>query len=104
MWNWLALLATPVVSLTVLGLGFALVTPSCAHQTLVWLHAVHATGVLLGLCFSAGALWQRGSAREGERAARRHFVHAMAVPVALLFTLVMAAQWFVAWVLSPCAA
>jgi hypothetical protein len=104
MWNWLALLATPLLSLTVLGLGFALVTPSCAHQTLAWLHAVHAAGVLLGLCFSAGALWQRGRGREGDREARRHFVHAMAVPVGLLFTLVMAAQWLVAWMLSPCAA
>ena len=108
MWNWLALLGTPVVSLTVLALGFALVTPSCAHQTLAWVHSVHAVGVVLGLVFSVGAARQRATSRDrlapADMQARRHFVHAMALPVGLLFTLVMVAEWFVAWVLSPCAA
>ena len=105
MWNWLALVGTPLVSLAVLATGFASVSPSCAHQSTAWLHALHGAGVLVGLGLSVGAWRARGRnlGRGADAQARRDFVNAMALPVGLLFTLVMLAEWFTAWVLSPCA-
>ena len=105
MWNWLALFGTPLLSLAVLGLAFSGVSASCARQDTAWLHALHAAGVLLGIGLAAAA-WRARAARRTEAAdalARRGFVHAMAAPVAGLFTLVMLAEWFAVWVLSPCA-
>ena len=108
MGTWLALLGTPFLALGNLGVLYALVTPSCANQTSAVLHAVSL------LSFAASlALWWLG-AREGsppwvredagDPAARRQFLTRMARWCAPLFSLVIAAQWFCIWVLSPCAA
>lgn len=102
MWNWLALLGTPTLSLTVLSVAFALVTPSCARQSMAWLHVLHAAGVGLGLCFTAAAWLQRGHASSTNAANRQRFVHRMAAPLGFLFTMVMLAQWVATWILSPC--
>lgn len=109
MWTWLALLGTPLVSLGNLGIAHALATPSCAHQTQLWLHALHAFDVLLCLLLLAMAWREHGlpaGSRDdgGSSPERRRFVGALAVPTAALFTLVTFAQWLAVWVLSPCAA
>jgi hypothetical protein len=104
---WLALLGTPLVSLGNLGLAYALVTPSCGHQTTTALHGVSA--VSLAACAVLAWLAYRATMPAGPRddggdpATRRLFVARMAWWVALLFSLVTAAQWLCIWILSPCA-
>ncbi len=104
---WLALLGTPLISLGHLGAVYALVTPSCSHQTTAALHGVSVLS--LAACVLLAWLAHRSlhpaHLREdsGEPASRRLFVATMGWWVALLFSLVTAAQWFCIWVLSPCA-
>ncbi|RZL31914.1 MAG: hypothetical protein EOP35_21045 [Rubrivivax sp.] len=108
MWSWLALLVTPLVSLGNLGLAHALVTPSCAHQTELGLHALHAASVALCLLLLVMA-WREHGLPTGRRddgsatPVRQRFIGALALPSAALFTLVTGAQWASVWVMSPCA-
>jgi hypothetical protein len=112
-WTWLALIGTPLVSLANLGMAHALTTPSCAHQTEVWLHLLHAAsiGLCLGLCLVFVLMaWRHRAPSAGQRddaadlATRQRFVSSISVPTGVLFTLVTLMQWVSVWVLSPCAA
>jgi hypothetical protein len=104
---WLALLGTPLISLGHLGAVYALVTPSCSQQTTAALHTVSVVSLAACAVLAWLALRRIGPAglREdgGDPAARRLFVARMAWWVALLFSLVTAAQWLCIWILSPCA-
>src|SRR4051812_34881042 len=108
LWTWLALIATPLLSLANLSISHALTTPSCAQQTELWLHALNAGDLVLSLALLALA-WREHGLPAGERddgaeaATRRRFLGSLAVPAAALFTLVTLAQWLSVWVLSPCA-
>ncbi|QGW80657.1 hypothetical protein [Variovorax paradoxus] len=112
--TWLALLAVPAFALLYQTLAYAAVPQACDLQSLFLLHAL-SFSALLG-CLAPTLLsaheWHRlGSAPRSDRildsdaampAVRQRFMAAAATGVGALFTLVVAAQWFAAWVLSPC--
>lgn len=109
--NWPALLLAPFLALTNLSITYALATPECSRQSDVAMHAVSA--IILAICvivtFQAWRNWlaQGGGsapARADDSALRGRFVSAVAGMVGLLSCLVVIAQWFPQWVLSPCAA
>jgi hypothetical protein len=110
MWTWLALLGTPLLSLSNLAISHALATPSCAHQAERWLHGANALHVALCVLLLVMAWRDTGAWPAFHRddaadpATRRRFVSSMALPCALLFTAVTLAQWLAVWVMSPCAA
>jgi hypothetical protein len=111
---WLALLVVPALALAYQTLAYAAVPPSCAAQSLRALHTL-SVGALLA-CLAATLLaaseWRRlGRDRPGgagldsdaiEPASRHRFLAAVATRIGAFFTLVVACQWFAAWVLSPC--
>jgi hypothetical protein len=115
--NWPALLVAPTLALTNLTVTYALVTPSCSRQDMTAPNVVSALLLLLCVWMSWGALsnWRHavalgggGSSSAGEGASdsapeRRPFVALVATMVGALSCLVVIAQWFPQWVLSPCA-
>jgi hypothetical protein len=108
--NWPALLIAPSLALTNLSITYALATPECSRQSDVSMNIVSA--VILGICviltFIAWRNWlaQGGGqapTRQDDAALRGRFMSAVAGMVGLLSCLVVLAQWFPQWVLSPCA-
>ena len=112
--NWPALLLAPSLALTNLSITYALVSPSCALQSTLALNAVAALILLACAVFTWGAWrnWREarlpygGPADDEEDAAGRRpsFIALVSWPVGALSCLVVLAQWFPQWVLSPCAA
>ena len=107
--NWPAMLVAPTLALTNLSITYSLITPSCSRQNMLAPHLVSA--LLLAACawMSWGA-WRnwRDDARERGQASdaaphRRPFVALVALMMGSLSCLVVIAQWFPQWVLSPCA-
>jgi hypothetical protein len=112
MGNWPALLVAPSLALTNLSITYALVTPACARQSMLAPNLVCAASLLACAWMSWGAWrnWRRLKAAEGPAAgdsdavpARPPFVAQVATMVGALSCLVVLAQWFPQWVLSPCA-
>jgi hypothetical protein len=112
MGNWPALLVAPSLALTNLTVTYALVTPSCARQSMLAENLVSAAFLLACLWMSWGAWrnWRSGrritgpSAGDTDAAADRPpFMALVALMVGALSCLVVLAQWFPQWVLSPCA-
>jgi len=126
--NWPALLVAPTLALTNLSITYALVTPSCSRQDMTAPNVVSALLLLACAWMSWQAwrnwnTWRDGAAlRSGEGTGaseggsagdsagdsdsapgRRPFVALVAAMVGALSCLVVAAQWFPQWVLSPCA-
>jgi hypothetical protein len=108
--NWPALVVAPFLALANLSITYALATPECSRQSDVAMHLV--SGAMLAACvvftFQAWRNWlaQGGVAttpRADDAAARGRFMSAVAGMVGLLSCLVVIAQWFPQWVLSPCA-
>jgi hypothetical protein len=103
---WLALLGTPCLALGNLSAAYALVTPSCANQTSAALHAVSIFSLVASLALwglvAVGGSAPHGRDDGGDPAVRHRFVRRLARWTAPLFSLVIAAQWFCIWVLSPC--
>ena len=107
--NWPALLVAPTLALTNLSVTYALVTPSCSRQDMTAPNVVSALLLLACIWMSWQALgnW-RGRVTSGEGASdaapeRKPFVALVATMVGALSCLVVIAQWFPQWVLSPCA-
>ena len=107
--NWPALLVAPTLALTNLSITYAMVTPSCKHQSMLAPHLVSAL-LLLACAWMSWMAWRnwRDDPREREQASdavpyRRPFVALVAFMVGSLSCLVVIAQWFPQWVLSPCA-
>jgi hypothetical protein len=114
--NWPALLVAPTLALTNLTVTYALVTPSCTRQNMTAPNVVSAL-LLLACAWMSWQAWgnwnnsRHGAARgggEGTSAGdaapeRRPFVALVASMVGALSCLVVIAQWFPQWVLSPCA-
>ena len=107
--NWPALLVAPTLALTNLAITYALVTPSCKRQNMLAPHLVSAL-LLLACAWMSWAAWRNWRDDPGERAQpsdatpyRRPFVALVAAMVGGLSCLVVIAQWFPQWVLSPCA-
>jgi hypothetical protein len=109
MGNWPAMLLAPTLTLTNLSITYALVTPSCTRQSTVALHAVSAITLMLALYFTYAAWrnWRRDGTMYAGRASddvaeRGGFVALVATMIGVLSCLVVAAQWFPQWMLSPC--
>lgn len=110
--TWLALIVAPSTALGVQSVMYALVTPSCASQSRVGLHAAAAVGlaiavVLALLAFSDWSLHHRepGASPDedaGDRRTARRFLAIVGTAIAALSALVILAMWFATWVLSPC--
>jgi threonine/homoserine/homoserine lactone efflux protein len=110
MGNWPAMLAAPSLALTNLSVTYALVTPSCADQSMLVPNAVSALSLLACAWMSWGAWRNWRSARGDDRAGdtdaapdRPPFLALVAFSVGALSCLAVLAQWFPQWVLSPCA-
>lgn len=107
--NWPALLVAPSLALTNLSITYALATPECSHQSDVSMNVVSA--VILVICviltFIAWRNWLAQGAvaasKQDDAALRGRFMSAVAGMVGTLSCLVVIAQWFPQWVLSPCA-
>jgi len=111
MGNWPALLVAPAVALADQSVIYALVTPSCAHQTTLAPHLVSAASLAACIWMSWGAWrnWRTAKAEQGPDAGdtdgaqdRRFFLAPVALTVGALSSLVVLAMWFPQWVLSPC--
>jgi Zn-dependent protease len=109
--TWLALILAPSIALGVQSILFALVTPSCATQTRVWLHASAAVALLVVLVLAVLAFSESSLRRPepgsvdsdaGEPASARRFLAIVATAVAAISALVVVAMWFGLFVLSPC--
>ena len=112
MGNWPALLVAPSLALTNLGVTYALVTPSCTRQSMLAPNLVSAAFLAVCIWMSWGAWrnWRTSKIERGPDAGdtdaapdRRPFLALVAVMVGALSSLVVLAQWFPQWVLSPCA-
>lgn len=105
---WLALLVSPSLALAAQSVMFALVTPSCSHQTRVTIHLVAGVALVLSVAFTllaraAGAPVRLAADSDaGDPPMTRHFLAVVATAVGALSSLVIAGMWIVAWVLSPC--
>lgn len=108
--NWPALLIAPFLALTNLSITYALAPPECSRQTDAAMHIVSAAilVVCVLLTFMAWRNWlvQGGGdkpARQDDARLRGRFMSAVAGMVGTLSCLVVIAQWFPQFVLSPCA-
>jgi len=112
--TWLALLAVPVLALLYQTLAYAAIPPACSMQTMLFVHALSIAAMLgcLVPTLLAAREWRRlhhdvatvptPDSDAPMPAVRQRFLAAAATGVGALFTLVVASQWFAAWVLSPC--
>jgi hypothetical protein len=117
--SWPALLLAPSLALGDISLAYSLVSPACARQDSVILHAVLSASLVMALAMtamawrhwraavstaiaSAGAFhattWSDGT----DAAARPGFVALMATLVGALSSLVIVAVWTPVWWLPPC--
>jgi hypothetical protein len=108
--NWPALIVAPFLALANLSITYALAEPECSRQSDVAMHLVSAAMLAICVVLTLGA-WRNWLAQGGAAAQRRaddaadrgRFMSAVAGSVGLLSCLVVVAQWFPQWVLSPCA-
>lgn len=110
---WLALIVAPSTALAVQSVMYSLVTPSCASQSRVWMHAAAAVGlgVALLLAVLAASEWSTHRGEPGETLdsdeahirSRRRFLAVVGTAVAALSSLVIVSMWMGTWLLSPCA-
>ena len=108
--NWPALLIAPFLALSNLAITYALATPECSRQSDSAMHIVSAVILVICLLLTFGAwrnwLVQGGAQKAGQQDAagmRGRFISAVAGMCGMLSCLVVIAQWFPQWVLSPCA-
>lgn len=100
---WYGLIVAPLLALGDQSVAYAVVSWSCAHQTVVAIHLVH----LLFLIAAALGAWLAFNAwHAGERTKEQasHGLAAVALAIATLSTLTIAAMWIPAWMISACVA
>lgn len=113
--SWAPLFVAPVIALADLSVLYAMVTPSCARQDRIGLHAVAALSlvVVIWLTILAWRIWRKESRRSGEEVAasvvrgsstarQPSFIDLVAMLVAGLSLLVCVAFWLPVWLNSPC--
>jgi hypothetical protein len=93
--SWPALLLAPVLALTSITLGYALVTPACEHGHTWMLHA--STAAFLAVCIALTAVSWRAL-----RTARGEFVPLIATWTGALFSLVVLLQGLAQFMVPPC--
>ncbi|MGN6389128.1 MAG: hypothetical protein ACTHL1_06425 [Burkholderiaceae bacterium] len=106
--SWPALLLAPLLALISQSVAYALVTPSCARQGTMILHAVYLIALALAVGCTLLAWRERREADAAQRpddAAERgpRFLASVAALVGTLSCLVIFAMWIPEWFLSPCA-
>jgi hypothetical protein len=109
--SWFALVFAPSIALAAQSVMYALVTPSCASQSRVGLHATALVALLAVLLLAALARsdWAAHAAPAsadsdaGDPRSTRRFLAIVATALAALSALVIVGMWFGLWVLSPCA-
>lgn len=106
-WAWLALLLTPLLVLINLSIVDNLITPACEERSIFLLLTVSIFSLALSLLFTCMAWnqWQKFDilpVPENDALASKSFLPAIASVVGLMSTLIIAAQWFPQWILSPC--
>jgi len=105
---WPGLFVAPLLFLTSLAVGYALVPLACDTQHPVVLHVATGLAFVLGALITAyeGIAWRRAGRdrREdaGDVGTQHHFLAGVATLLAALSTLALGAQWFAQAVLSPC--
>lgn len=103
------MLLAPSLALANLAITYALTTPSCSRQSQLSQNLVSAAILIVCIVFTVQA-WRNWVGQGGgdeaapEDAAplRRRFVALVAGMVGVLSCLVVFAQWFPQWMLSPC--
>jgi hypothetical protein len=107
--QWLGLLLAPAVFFAHLQTGYLLVQFACRNPGgMVWVHVAHAISVALGALgiWMAWTTWQRAGGDEpgddGTVAARTRMMGVSGLGLSAVVTLILAAQWVPAFVLSPC--
>ena len=93
--TWPALILAPLFALTSITLGYALVTPACAHSRM-WL--VHAA-ILLFLALSVASTIVAWLSLQ---AARREFLPLVSTWSGAFFSALILLQWLALFILSPC--
>ena len=92
---WPALLVAPLVALTSIGLGYALVTPACDYARPWLVHASTLASLALALGMTALA-WSALAT------ARREFLPLVATWSGGFSSLVIAGQWLAVLLIPPC--
>jgi hypothetical protein len=105
--TWPAVLLAPVLALADQSVAYALVPWSCSHQSMGWLHAVHATFLVATLA-TLVAPWSRLApgappTSSDEQVERRNFFALVGVLVAVFSALVIVAMWIPQWLIPACA-
>ena len=104
---WSGIIGAPLVFLTALSAGYALVPWACRSQHHGVLDLVSAVALVLTIAATAwGALgWRRAQAGSGSPlAAREAFLAQIAVASGILSTVAVIAQWATRLAVSPCVA
>ena len=106
--QWTGMLLPPAVFFAHLQGAYVLVPRACRYDAAVWLHVVGVASVLLAAVgtWVAWRVWSeagRGESTEpGGALARARFLGVSGFVMGALFVLLLAAQWLVAFVISPC--
>jgi hypothetical protein len=107
--NWLALIVAPSIALITQSIAYALVTPSCQHDSNGTLHTVAIASFLVASACTLIALtnWRRlrstSSITPFDAAERRElFLARVATMVGIFSSLVIFAMALPIWVVSPC--
>ena len=97
--NWPALLVTPSIALANASIAYALVTPACASQSTVALHALCAASLAACVILTAPVARRL----KDPAPSRRHFLDQVATMAGALSALVVLAEWLPLLIVSPCA-
>lgn len=109
--GWPGLLVTPLLALAMLSVGHALVTPSCGWDSTLALHLAFAAATIAATTCTALSwrAWRHAGGRpadgggdDGRLPARHRFVALVGTVLGGYFSLVIVAQWFSVWMMSPC--
>jgi hypothetical protein len=106
--SWPALIIAPLLALTSIGIGYALVPWVCSQQRPLVLHAT--TLVFLVVTLALGLLswmeWRRTGpgygADRGDEGQRAGFLSLLAMSSGAFFSLVILAQWITQWFIPAC--
>lgn len=106
---WIALIIAPLLALADQSVAFSLVSWSCAHQSVLWIHLSHSMflSLLLVTVFAVSRMWLRtriGAGGTTERLRQNHFLSGVAAVVASLSALAVIAMWLPTWIVSACIA